>query len=313
MCGWPRGRSSRSLCAACAFCTRKPLPRRSTAFGYSAMVVSLRVLLAIAFASALLVSAAALPVPAIATPSASACDCPQPGQCDEHSCPAGCFAHTGNHCVLAPAGSYAQLTNVSASNKDVPCESGSYTSVPGSSACNACPAGTFASQSGSTSCSVCPAGTQCPFAGMILPFPCTAGSFSSTAGSIRTSMHPHAFCFGHALTLPLVCRLRRLPCWLLLPSHWHDRASPLLVGRRVSCRLLHLPIRSPRLHAPPCHVCERTVGNFSSESLVCKRASTSAAFIARCSRPPTRFRPLFSAAPPQSARRCLAAGGRRRA
>ena len=109
MCGWPRGRSSRSLCAACAFCTRKPLPRRSSALGYSAMVVSLRVLLAIAFASALLVSAAALPVPAIATPSASACDCPQPGQCDEHSCPAGCFAHTGNHCVLAPAGSYAQL------------------------------------------------------------------------------------------------------------------------------------------------------------------------------------------------------------
>jgi hypothetical protein len=163
-------------------------------------MVPSRMLLAVAFASSLLVSAAALPVPSIATPSASVCDCPLPHQCDEHGCPAGCFAHTDKHCIPAPAGSYAQLTNVSSSNKDVPCESGSYTSVPASSVCNACPAGTFASQSGSTSCNVCPAGMECPYTGMCLPFPCTAGSFSSTAGSIRTSIHPLALRFGHALS-----------------------------------------------------------------------------------------------------------------
>jgi hypothetical protein len=40
-----------------------------------------------------------------------------------------------------------------------------------------------------------------------------------------------------------------LSCWLLLPTHWHDKASPLRVSRRMSCGNLRLPIRFTRLDA----------------------------------------------------------------
>jgi hypothetical protein len=119
-----------------------------------------------------------------------ACDCPRPDQCDENSCPGGCFSLRDHPCILAPAGTYARLTNTSASNVDVPCESGSYSPQPGATSCTACAAGTFAKKAASVSCDSCPVGTECPFAGMCLPFPCTAGTFSSTVGSTSTPPPP---------------------------------------------------------------------------------------------------------------------------
>jgi hypothetical protein len=144
------------------------------------------VLFTVVVASALLCVSVALPMPVISSSYIGVCDCPTPDMCDKHSCPGGCYSSSNNACIPAPAGTYARLTNQSSSNVDVPCESGSFTSIAGATVCTACSAGRFAQYSGSTSCDACPAGSECPYAGMCLPFQCTAGSFSSSVGSISS-------------------------------------------------------------------------------------------------------------------------------
>jgi hypothetical protein len=203
---------------------------------------------AIAVSCALICIARALPTQPISSSSNDICDCPQPDQCDEHLCPGGCFSKSSKYCIPAPAGFYAQLTNSSSANVEAPCESGSFTSVPGSAVCTACAAGQFARSAASISCDVCPAGTECPFAGMCLPFPCTAGTFSSTAGTISTQqicLFPIVFC---SRSLPLcVYSLHRVPPWFLLSSHRHGEARSLSIGRCLPFRNFSLSFRRPPL------------------------------------------------------------------
>ena len=76
------------------------------------------------------------------------------------TCQAGAYCPGDNHQYNCPAGTYSTATGISDQRSCLPCASGYYSSVTGSSGCTICPAGKYAqSTSGAAYCLDCPVNT----------------------------------------------------------------------------------------------------------------------------------------------------------
>ncbi|CAF97492.1 unnamed protein product [Tetraodon nigroviridis] len=161
--------------------------------------------------------------------------CPS-GTPDPVPCPAGTFSsNVGNshqdNCTICPPGHYCEglceagyycpagsaSPNVkedqghscpTGSMEEVPCEPGTYNSVPGAAFCRTCPEGSVCASTATQEPSICPAGQYCSTEGLARPSgPCAAGfycpfDFSSTTPYTFLCPKGHYCPEGSALALP---------------------------------------------------------------------------------------------------------------